>query len=156
MSQVITSAEQAKDVCLILHKLEIQALSHPLDLPDGSIILAVYSPDLEDECGTVCFNMPLSKLVRLFQSHYPLGESDVVIHGLKAWLKFFSNRGRITFDSPRFRCTRLLAYLLDPPEKAEQEFYRDLTLHALVTRYLRTPCPLWGIWLRGKSYPEAL
>jgi DNA polymerase I-like protein with 3'-5' exonuclease and polymerase domains len=156
MSQVITSAEQAKDLCLILHKLEIQALSHPPDLPDGTVILAVYSPELEIECGALCLHMPTQELVRLFQNHYPPDETDVVIHGLKAWLKFFSERGRISFDSPRFRCTRLLAYLLDPPERAEEESDRDLTLQALVNRYLGTPYPLWGIWLKGKSYPEAL
>jgi DNA polymerase-1 len=100
--------------------------------------------------------MPTQELVRLFQRHYPFDESDVVIHGLKAWLKFFSDRRRISFDSPRFRCARLLAYLLDPPEKAEEESDRDLSLQSLVSRYLGTPYPLWGIWLRETSYPEAL
>src|SRR5208283_2306408 len=154
---LIDTAEAFMRLCSLVRGMTVQVLSYPLKLPDGKTVMAVYSPELEDLYEWVCLEMPKVQILELIHTHYPFQDSIVVVHGLKEWLKHFSSPLGLGTDSPNFRCTRLLAYLLDPPEKAEDETEADLTLQALVDRYLEgTPYPLWGVWVNQYPYPEVV
>jgi DNA polymerase I-like protein with 3'-5' exonuclease and polymerase domains len=154
---LIDTAEAFMVLCSLVRGMTVQVFSYPLELPEDKTVMAVYSPELEDLYEWVCLEMPRDQILELIHTHYPLQDSIVVVHGLKEWLKHFSSAAGLGIDSPNFRCTRLLAYLLDPPEKAEDETEADLTLQALVERYLEaTPYPLWGVWVNQYPYPEVV
>lgn len=153
---VINSADRIRTGWPRIDQSDAVALSQPLDLPDGTVILSLYDERLEGSHEWVSIHLPKTELIELLLQRVLCGAPLVVAHGLDAWLRFFSDSDRILVDGPALRCTRLLAYLLDPPEKAEDESDLDLTLEALVRRYLQVSYPSWGVWLRGRHHPEAL
>jgi DNA polymerase-1 len=153
---VINSADQLHKDWPNLVDCDVLALSQPLGLPDGTVILAAYSDQQEVQHQPTEIHLPKRELIECLHGNSLSGGALLIVHGLDAWLRFFSDSQGILVDCPALRCTRLLAYLLDPPEKAEDESDVDLTLEALVRRYLELPYPSWGVWLQGKHYPEAL
>jgi DNA polymerase I-like protein with 3'-5' exonuclease and polymerase domains len=153
---IISSLEQAHDLFTVLRKSPIHALSWPLELPDGSIIVGVYSEELAKEYAYVGIHLSKDLMIVFFRDYYPWEVPLVIVHGLKGWLKFFADGQGLAFDSGNLRCTRLLAYLYDPPEKSEEESEVDLTLAALIRKYCKTAYPLWGVWIRDYGYPEGL
>jgi DNA polymerase I len=153
---VINSADQFLQERPNLVEGDVLALSQPLDLPDGTVIVAAYSDRIEVEQQPTAIHLPKREFIECLHGNSLVSGALLVVHGLDAWLRFFSSPNRSLMDSPALRCTRLLAYLLDPPEKAEDESDVDLTLEALVRRYLQVPYPSWGVWLQGQQYPEAL
>jgi len=153
---LISSSGQFQEFCSTLEQSDLNVLSHPLELQDGGVLLAVYNEQLARHNPWVVIWLPHTEIVRAFREYFPWDDSLVVVHGLKAWLRFFTEAGKMLLDSPNFRCTRLLGYLLDPPEKAEEETEADPTLEALVRRYLKTDYPSWGLWLQDHTCPEGL
>jgi DNA polymerase I-like protein with 3'-5' exonuclease and polymerase domains len=153
---IISSLEQTVDLFTVLKNSPVHALSWPLELPDKTVIVAVYSEALAKEYSYVGVRLSKDLMIDLFRNHYPWEAPLVIVHGLKGWLKYFADGSGLAFDSPNLRCTRLLAYLYDPPEKSEEESEADLTLAALVRKYCKTAYPLWGVWLKDYGYPEGL
>jgi DNA polymerase I-like protein with 3'-5' exonuclease and polymerase domains len=153
---IISVVEQAADLFTVLRNSEVHSLSWPLELPDGTVIVAVYNEELAKEYTYVGIHLHKAVMVDLFRNHYPLEVPLIIVHGLKGWLKYFAEGQELAFDSPSLRCTRLLAYLYDPPEKSEEESEVDLTLAALVRKYCKIDYPLWGVWIRDYGYPEGL
>jgi DNA polymerase I-like protein with 3'-5' exonuclease and polymerase domains len=135
---------------------DVLALSQPLDLPDGTVIVAAYGNSLRKWHEFTAIHLPKPELIECLARNSLTGSPLLIVHGLDAWLRFFSGTNRSLLDNPALRCTRLLAYLLDPPEKVEDESDAELTLEALVRRYLQVPYFTWGVWLQGEYYPKAL
>ena len=152
---IIKFEDQLFDIQFDLVEPFCLAFSMPLVLEDRTAIMGMYHPVLTDKYGCICFHLPKDDLISLFRDRFPFGASEIVVHDLKEWLRFFRVGNGFAVDCGNLRSVRLFAYLFHPPEKSEEESEEDLTLESLVRRYLGESYPLWGTWIRDKSFPEA-
>jgi hypothetical protein len=81
---LVNSADQFRQEWRILTECDVLALSQPLDLPDGTVIVVSYSDRMEVEHEPTAIRLPEQELIECLHRNSLTGGPLVIVHGLDA------------------------------------------------------------------------
>jgi DNA polymerase I len=105
------------------------------------------------EC--TCVHMPLDRLQEATAILFGNRERRVYVHALKETMLWFKRKG-IDLPAEMFLDVSLAAYLLNPPERDQDEDWRKFQLSSLVREYLKESYLFVYKRVAQQDYPEAL